>query len=396
MKSALITGSSGFIGQHLIAALKKLGVTTFEFSRSRGKDLTDRADFADLPPVEAVFHLGAVSGYKDSNQDPLKAYRVNVLGTVNVLEYCRGAGAKMIFPSTYVYAPPYETHKKETGPARPTTHYSMTKYLGERLCRFYSRVFGANTLILRTSNVYGQGQTAKYIVPIVVKHVLDKKPLGLTKPGVEIWQELRGEYIYKVDPKEKETYKSISKVKTFTPASNDSNFIYAQLIRNLENACIKMRRYSLATAKLYIFLKTQKYESYGIEIKLNRPTSFEMEITPHIKAVFDKIFDEKLLYRQTGVILVNLEEDDRIQYSLFDDPVKVEKIKSIDQSVTELNDKFGKHSVFLGSTLLLQKYGQRLGTRGDVSQRKKTLLKGENQRQRLNLPFVFIHELDPT
>ncbi|AKM79450.1 MAG: NAD dependent epimerase/dehydratase [Candidatus Beckwithbacteria bacterium GW2011_GWB1_47_15] len=185
MKSALITGSSGFIGQHLIAALKKLGVTTFEFSRSRGKDLTDRADFADLPPVEAVFHLGAVSGYKDSNQDPLKAYRVNVLGTVNVLEYCRGAGAKMIFPSTYVYAPPYETHKKETDPARPTTHYSMTKYLGERLCRFYSRVFGANTLILRTSNVYGQGQTAKYIVPIVVKHVLDKKPLGLTKPGVE-------------------------------------------------------------------------------------------------------------------------------------------------------------------------------------------------------------------
>ncbi|OGK55922.1 DNA polymerase IV [Candidatus Roizmanbacteria bacterium RIFCSPLOWO2_02_FULL_38_10] len=253
-------------------------------------------------------------------------------------------------------------------------------------------------------DIWGIGfSTASYLQKLGLKTAYDFAQKSedfvrkkLTKPGVEIWQELRGEYIYKVDPKEKETYKSISKVKTFTPASNDSNFIYAQLIRNLENACIKMRRYSLATAKLYIFLKTQKYESYGIEIKLNRPTSFEMEITPHIKAVFDKIFDEKLLYRQTGVILVNLEEDDRIQYSLFDDPVKVEKIKSIDQSVTELNDKFGKHSVFLGSTLLLQKYGQHLGTRGDVSQRKKTLLKGENQRQRLNLPFVFIHELDPT
>lgn len=185
MKTALITGSSGFVGRHLAAALERQKIKVIRFSRSLDKQLINQRDFAVLPKVDAVFHLAAVSGYKDCNANTSLAYQVNVGGTVNVLEYCRRVKAKLIFPSTYVYDSPYENYKKETDPAQPMTHYSMTKWLGENLCRFYSRVFGINTLILRTVNVYGAGQSGIYLIPIVSAHFKAGKTLNLTKPDIE-------------------------------------------------------------------------------------------------------------------------------------------------------------------------------------------------------------------
>lgn len=185
MKTALITGSNGFVGRHLTKALEKIKVKVIKFSRSENKQLTRNKDFASLPKVDTVFHLAAVSGYKDCNTNTRLAYEVNVLGTVNVLEYCRRSGAKLIFPSTYVYDAPYEAYKKEANQAKPMTHYSFTKWLGEELCRFYSRVFAVNTLILRTANVYGAGQSGIYLIPIISAHLKAGKTLNLTKPDIE-------------------------------------------------------------------------------------------------------------------------------------------------------------------------------------------------------------------
>ena len=185
MKSVLITGSSGFIGSHLSKQLKKSGIKVVSFDRKDNFNLSNPKDFLDLPKTDTVFHLGAVSGYKDSNANISLAYEVNVAGTINVLEYCRKVGAKCMFPSTYVYKKPHIEHKKETDQTSTSTHYAQTKLLGERLCQFYSRVFKVDTLIMRTSNVYGVGQNDKYIVPVVVNHILNNKKLTLTKPDIE-------------------------------------------------------------------------------------------------------------------------------------------------------------------------------------------------------------------
>jgi len=185
MKKVLITGASGFIASHLIPALEKKGYEVIKFSREDGRQLINKDDFDDLDPVKLVFHLGAVSGYHDSNQNTSKAYQVNVIGTVNVLEYCKRVKAKLIFPSTYVYDQPYTDYKNEQDKVRPTTNYAFTKLLGEKVCQFYSRVFKVNTLIARTCNVYGVIQDEKYIVPIISQHLLDHQPLTLTKPNIE-------------------------------------------------------------------------------------------------------------------------------------------------------------------------------------------------------------------
>lgn len=185
MKQVLVTGSSGFIGKKLLERLKKAGVEVVEFSRNQGKNVIKEEDFKDLETVDTVFHLAAVSGYKDCSENTNLAYEVNVNGTVNVLEYCRRVGAKMIFPSTYVYDQPYEAVKTETSACKPTTHYSFTKWLGEKLCCFYTRVFNVNSLILRTANVYGFGQEDKYLVPKIFNYILDNQALILTKPEIE-------------------------------------------------------------------------------------------------------------------------------------------------------------------------------------------------------------------
>lgn len=138
-----------------------------------------------MPKVDIVFHLAAVSGYKNSSENVNLAFKINVLGTANVLEYCRRVGAKLVFASTYVYDQPYNEVKDESSQTNPTTTYSFTKFLGEELCRFYSRIFKVNTLILRTSNVYGPGQDEIYIVPVIAKHIYNEIPLSLTRPEVE-------------------------------------------------------------------------------------------------------------------------------------------------------------------------------------------------------------------
>jgi len=185
MKKVLITGSSGFIGRHLTEALEKEKIRVIKFDRSNNQDVSKTEDFQGLAKADVVFHLAAVSGYKSSNENVSLAYQVNVTGTVNVLEYCRKTGAKLVFPSTYVYDKPYAEYKKEADSTNPTTHYSFTKFLGEELCRFYSRVFKVNTLILRLANVYGKGQEKKYLVPVLVDHLKTGKTMTLTKPEVE-------------------------------------------------------------------------------------------------------------------------------------------------------------------------------------------------------------------
>jgi len=185
MRKVLITGSNGFIGTHLKKELEKNNIEVVKFDRENNKNIVNIKDFNDLPKTDVVFHLAAVSGYESAKRDSVLSYKVNVSGTINILEYCRKMRAKLIFPSTYVYKKPYDAAKKETDITMPTTHYSHTKFMGEKCCQFYSRTYKTDTLILRTANVYGPDQAVKYIVPIIVDHLVNNKPLILTKPEIE-------------------------------------------------------------------------------------------------------------------------------------------------------------------------------------------------------------------
>ena len=188
----------------------------------------------------------------------------------------------------------------------------------------------------------------------------------------------------------KSTYKSISKGKTFTPASTDETFVFAQLSKNLENACIKARKYKLAPERLILYLTKQDYTSGGIEIKLSKPSAYPIELFGLLREGFEQIFEAGSLYRQTGIVLSGLVSESGIQYTLFDDTTKIEKMSKIYESLDEISQKYGKHTIQHGASLPTKLQAQHEGDRGDVPLRKSALFKGENNRQRLGMPLLHI------
>ncbi len=212
----------------------------------------------------------------------------------------------------------------------------------------------------------------------------------LSKPYREIWHELNGRSVYPVVTETKNSYQSISKAKTFTPASTDEAFVFAQLSKNLENACIKARRYRLAATRLVIFLRKQDFTSEGVEIKLNKPSSYPLELFDLLRRGFERVFGPGELYRQTGVVLAGLVPENGIQDSLFDDTARIEKMSKIYESLDGISQKYGKHTIQHGASLPAGLQAQHEGERGDVPVRKASLLKGENQRQRLGMPMMHI------
>ncbi len=213
---------------------------------------------------------------------------------------------------------------------------------------------------------------------------------NLSKPYQEIWHELNGRSAYPVVTETKQTYQSISKTKTFTPPSNDAAFVYAQLSKNLENACIKARRYNLSAARLIIFLRRQDFKDSGVEIKLSSPTAYPENLFSALREGFNSLYNSCELYRQTGVVLAGLISEGEIQHSLFDDIVRIEKLEKIYRAMDSLSERFGKHTIQHASSMPAKLQAQHEGDRGDSPQRKENLFRGENKRQRLGLPVLNI------
>ena len=249
---------------------------------------------------------------------------------------------------------------------------------------------------LPVEKVWGIGPaTTNYLAKMGIRTALSFAQMSedtvrrkFTKPGVETWRELRGESVYPVTSEEKSTYASISKTKTFAPPTSDANYLFAQLMRNMESACIKARRYNLSPKKIVVFLKKQNFDSAGSEAALSRPCACPLEFADVVRSLFDACYRPREQYRATGVILLDLAADASIQYTLFDDPVQAEKIKDVYTVADELAEKFGKHTVHLGSTHLIEKIGK--GRRGAPTVRQQTQLKGETARRHLGLPLLHL------
>ncbi len=243
---------------------------------------------------------------------------------------------------------------------------------------------GANTAaLLNKLGINTALEFAKKNEEFVRKH--------FSKPYREIWSELNGKSIYPVTTESKNSYQSISKTKTFTPPSRDENFVFAQLSKNLENACIKARRHKLSATRLVVFLRRQDFRNVGVELKLNRPTAYPGEMLAILNQGFKSIYLPNTPHRQTGVVLAGLVSENKVQLTLFDDTAKIEKMSKIYNTVDTLSKKFGKHTVRHASSLPTKLQAQHEGERGDVPERKVNMFKGENIRQRLGLPVLNVN-----
>jgi DNA polymerase-4/DNA polymerase V len=206
----------------------------------------------------------------------------------------------------------------------------------------------------------------------------------LGKVGREIWHELRGESIYAVNPEEKSTYLTIGKCKTFTAPSADREFVYAKLVRNVESACIKLRRHRLRARFIYAALRRRDFSQAAMEARLTRATAAPQEMLPLVREMFERLYEPGVEYRATMIVLGEIEEDRTTQGELFEDPVRIERMERAARVIDTVNELYGKHKLALGPSLFLSRTPP--SPRNVVPLRKMNLLPGETARRRIRLP----------
>lgn len=157
MKRVLVTGADGFVGRHLGP---ELGET---FAGYEGDVLNEGALAAAVRGADAVVHLAAESSVGASWEDPLRAWRVNVDGTVNVLAAVRAerATARVLVASTCeVYGNAARIPTPEDEPVRPVSPYAASKAAAELACS----VSGLDVVVARAVNHEGPGRDERFAV----------------------------------------------------------------------------------------------------------------------------------------------------------------------------------------------------------------------------------------
>lgn len=170
MAKILVTGASGFIGQHLVPRLNKAGHKVVEADIRLG-DVAQESTWLKFPQAEAVVHLAGKTFVPDSWADPAAFINCNLMGTVAALNYCKKHKARLVFLSSYLYGNPAVLPISETAPLVANNPYSLSKKLAEEACKFYSDNFGVNVTILRPFNVYGPGQPENFLIPSIIRQV---------------------------------------------------------------------------------------------------------------------------------------------------------------------------------------------------------------------------------
>lgn len=170
--AVFVTGATGFVGAHLVAALHAQGRNVVTHSSAEGDITHCPLRFAGMA---CVVHLAGRSFVPDSWEHPRDFYDVNVLGTVNVLDACRRDAVPLVFVSSYVYGTPRSLPIAEDHPLQPANPYSHSKILAEQAVRYYQSQFGVGATIVRPFNVYGPGQDDRFLLPTIIRQAVDPR-----------------------------------------------------------------------------------------------------------------------------------------------------------------------------------------------------------------------------
>ncbi len=150
----LVTGAKGQLGYDLVKELEKEGFTDIIALGRDELDITDREkviSFIKDKKPDIVFHCAAYTSVDMAEEDEESAYRINTIGTKNIVDASKEVHSKVIYISTdYVFSGNKEGIYEIDDIKIPKSTYGLTKYYGEEIVRNYSKHF-----IVRISWVFG-------------------------------------------------------------------------------------------------------------------------------------------------------------------------------------------------------------------------------------------------
>jgi UDP-glucose 4-epimerase len=172
-QTVLVTGGAGFVGSHLVDALRPDNdvrvlddLSTGEAARVPDDVSLVRGDVRNrelvahaMRDVDVVFHQAANVSVTASVDDPASTDDVNVDGTLAVLEAARQEDARVVLASSCaIYGTPDSLPLSETDRLQPESPYGLQKATADRYARLYHDLYDLDTVALRYFNVYGPRQ----------------------------------------------------------------------------------------------------------------------------------------------------------------------------------------------------------------------------------------------
>lgn len=208
----LLTGGGGFIGTHLTEALRndsyiviydnfrRDSLTYVETLRNSKNVRVTQGDILDakaleqaMQDVDTVIHLAAIAGVSTYYTDPLLTLKVNILGTLNVLDTMLKTGAKTIidFSTSEVYGVMADNVDEEQphgiGPvSQKRWVYATSKLASEHLTLRYAEAYGLQGICLRPFNIYGPRQTGEGAIRNFLVNLKQGSPIKIYGDGSDI------------------------------------------------------------------------------------------------------------------------------------------------------------------------------------------------------------------
>lgn len=173
----LVTGGAGFVGSHMVEALRRRGdrvrvadnLVTGKRSNLAHVDEVEflEGDLADLAfarravdGVEYVLHQAAIPSVPRSVEDPITSNRANIDATLSLLVAARDAGVRRVVyaGSSSAYGNAAALPKREDMPTAPLSPYALQKLVGEQYMQLFTQLYGLSTVTIRYFNVFGPRQ----------------------------------------------------------------------------------------------------------------------------------------------------------------------------------------------------------------------------------------------
>ncbi len=211
-QTLVVTGSAGFIGSHLAAALlargervvgvddldpfydpalkrlnlESLASEAFEFVHADIRDAQAMQSVFAQVKADGMFHVAALAGVRPSIKEPARYASVNVDGLVSVLEAARAIGCRRVVfaSSSSVYGNNRKVPFAESDPVdEPISPYAATKRAGELICRTYSHLFGMSIACARLFTVFGPAQRPDLAIHKFMRLIAAGEPVPMYGDG---------------------------------------------------------------------------------------------------------------------------------------------------------------------------------------------------------------------
>ena len=230
IKNILVTGGLGLLGKPLVTFLRKKKYNVFVLDRSKNKKRNRLIKGRNINfiygnyqnknflkktiknrKINIIFHTGAITQVLEGLKYPLKTYKNNIMGTINILECIREINPKILLiysSSDKAYGEIKKRNYLESDNLNSIYPYDLSKTCSDLICQSYSKVYNLKVAIVRCGNLFGPGDFNKNrIIPETILSTLKNQSLRIRSSG-----KLIRDYLY-VDDAVKAYFMIMNKLK---------------------------------------------------------------------------------------------------------------------------------------------------------------------------------------